>query len=122
MSKTIDLLDEDKPISGQKFVCISFISPEKIIKQKEHFFFEEFLKQYQLSKSIKIFTQFINFVSYKYKFDFDKCMIDLNDFVNEEKNELKTTEMHDDYLNFIEKNEEKLTETFKKKTFVSNKC
>ena len=34
-----DLLDEDKPIAGQKFVCLSFVSPEKILKQKEIFFF-----------------------------------------------------------------------------------
>ena len=32
--KYVDLLDEDKPISGQKFVCVSFISPENILKQK----------------------------------------------------------------------------------------
>ena len=31
--KYIDLLDEDKKISGQSFVCISFISPEKILKR-----------------------------------------------------------------------------------------
>ena len=41
--KYIDLLDEDKSVAGQKFACISFISPEKIIKQKELFFFQEFL-------------------------------------------------------------------------------
>ena len=29
----VDVLDEDKPIAGQKFACVSFISPEKIIKQ-----------------------------------------------------------------------------------------
>ena len=39
--KYVDLLDEDQPISGQKFGCFSFISPEKILKQKEIFFFEE---------------------------------------------------------------------------------
>jgi hypothetical protein len=38
----VDLLEEDKPISGQKFVCMSFISPEKILKQKDAFFFQEF--------------------------------------------------------------------------------
>ena len=27
----VDLLDEDKPISGQKFVCVSFVSPEGCI-------------------------------------------------------------------------------------------
>ena len=32
--KYIDLLDEDKPIAGQKFVCVSFVSPEEILKQK----------------------------------------------------------------------------------------
>ena len=35
--KYVDLLDEDKPIAGQKFVCVSFVSPENILKQKNHF-------------------------------------------------------------------------------------
>ena len=37
-SKYVDLLDEDKPIAGQKFACVSFLSPEKIIKEKKYFF------------------------------------------------------------------------------------
>ena len=69
-SNYVDLLDEDKPIANQKFVCISFISPEKIINKKEVFFFEEFLKTWELSKSLEKFNQFINFVSYKYNLDF----------------------------------------------------
>ena len=32
--KYVDLLEEDKPIAGQKFVCVSFVSPDKILKQK----------------------------------------------------------------------------------------
>ena len=44
-TKYVDLLEEDKPISGQKFVCVSFVSPENILKQKNHFLFQEFLKQ-----------------------------------------------------------------------------
>ena len=36
--KYIDLLDEDKSIAGQKFVCLSFISPEHILKQKDMYF------------------------------------------------------------------------------------
>ena len=32
--KLVDLLEEDKPLPGQKFVCISFVSPEKILKEK----------------------------------------------------------------------------------------
>ena len=37
MSIMVDLLDEDKPIAEQKFVCLSFISPEYIIKKKLYF-------------------------------------------------------------------------------------
>ena len=64
--KYVDVLDEDKQIAGQKFVCISFISPEKIVKMKELFFFEEFLKKWEFSKSMEKFIQFLNFVSYKF--------------------------------------------------------
>ena len=33
-TKYVDLLEEDKPISGQKFACVSFVSPENILTQK----------------------------------------------------------------------------------------
>ena len=56
--KQVDLLDEDKPIANQKFVCISFVSPEKIIENKNAFFFEEFLKSWDLNKSVEKFNQF----------------------------------------------------------------
>ena len=65
-TKYVDLLEEDKPISGQKFVCVSFVSPDNILKQKNHFFFQEFLKHYDFAKSVEKFTQFLNFLSYKF--------------------------------------------------------
>ena len=43
-AKYIDLLDEDKPIAGQKFTCVSFIAPEKLLKQKNLFFFSRIPK------------------------------------------------------------------------------
>ena len=51
MAKTIpvsecDYLDEDPPLRGQNFVCLSFLSPEDAIKQKEIFYFEEFVKHF----------------------------------------------------------------------------
>ena len=33
--KYVDVLEEDKPIAGQKYACVSFLSPEKILKKKE---------------------------------------------------------------------------------------
>ena len=41
--KYIDLCDEDQPIAGQKFACMSFISPEKILKKREVFLFDRVL-------------------------------------------------------------------------------
>ena len=70
--KYIDLCDEDQPIAGQKFACMSFISPEKILKKREVFIFDEFVKQWDFSKSMEKYTQFLNFLSYKYSMNFDK--------------------------------------------------
>lgn len=111
----VDVLDEDKPISGQKFTCISFISPENIIKQKDMYLFNEFLKQWDMHKSMEKFTQFLNFISYKYKFDFDKVMTDLDEFCKEEKDKLFLTTLEDDYKSYIDNHGDKLENEFNKK-------
>ena len=61
--KYVDLLDEDKPVAGQKFACISFVSPDNILKKKELFYFEEFLKHWDYTKGVQKFTAFLNFLS-----------------------------------------------------------
>jgi len=111
-SKYIDLLDEDKAISGQKFTCISFISPEKILKKKDVFFFEEFLKHWDFSKGIQKFTQFLNFLSHKYNINFDKIMADFTDYTKSENNELVKTNIGDDYKNFLDAKEDELEGVF----------
>ena len=111
----VDVLDEDKPISGQKFTCISFISPENIIKQKDMYLFNEFLKQWDMHKSMEKFTQFLNFISYKYKFNFDKVMTDLDEFCKEEKDKLFLTTLEDDYKSYIDNHGDKLENEFNKK-------
>ncbi len=40
----VDYLDVDIPIPGQQYVCISFISPEKVLIQKEQFIMKKFIK------------------------------------------------------------------------------
>lgn len=112
VSKYVDVLDEDKPISGQKFVCVSFISPEKIIKQKEVFIFEQFLKQWDMNKSLEKFQQFLNFISYKYNLKFDEVMKDMEDFVSEEKNNLSNMTIEDDFKTFVDNKEEELEQLF----------
>jgi hypothetical protein len=112
MSKIVDLLDEDKPIAGQKFVCVSFISPDKILKKKELFLFENFLKHFDFEKSMKKFQQFLNFTSYKYNLNFDNVIKDFEEFVKSEHNNLIDTSIEDEYKNFLDNNEENLQKKF----------
>lgn len=111
-SKYVDLLEVDKPIAGQTFGCFSFITPEKILKQKEMFFFEEFLKKWEFSKSMEKFHQFINFMSYKYKLSFEDVMKDYEGFVKEERDNIISSSIEDDYKTFMDKEEDELEKQF----------
>ena len=96
-SKYVDLLEVDRPIAGQNFGCFSFISPEKIVKQRELFLFEEFLKKWEVSKSMEKFHQFLNFVSYKYRLQFDGLITD---------------SLESDYKTFLDNHETDLEKKF----------
>lgn len=111
-TKHVDLLDEDKPLAGQKFVCLSFVSPEKIIKQRETFMFEKFVQQWDFSKSMEKFTQFLNFISFKYSLDFNTLTKDLEEFALEEKDNLFFTSLADEYKSYLDAHEEKLENEF----------
>ena len=111
----IDLLDEDKPVANQKFVCVSFVSPENILKQKEQFMFEEFAKHWDLKHNMQKFTEFMNFISYKYNLKFDNVMADLDEYVKSEQDKLRNLSVNDDYKTFLDNHEGQLTEEFKKK-------
>lgn len=113
--KYIDLLDEDKGIAGQKFVCLSFISPEHVLKQKDMFLFQEFIKKWDFSKSMEKFTQFLNFLSVKYHVDFEKITADFQEFTKEEQQNLIATTIEDDYKNFLDQHEEDLEKEFGEK-------
>ena len=108
----VDLLEEDKAIAGQKFVCVSFVSPENILQRKEHFLFQEFLKHFDFAKSMSKFEQFLHFVSYKHNLNFDKVTDDFKEFVKTEKQTLTETPITDDYKNFLDSNEERLEKEF----------
>jgi len=113
--KYVDLLDEDKGIAGQKFACLSFISPEQILKQKDMFMFEEFIKSWDFNKSMEKFTQFLNFISFKYHVNFDKMSEDLKEFVKDEKEALIKSNISDEYKNFTDEHDERLDKEFGEK-------
>ena len=50
-TKSCDYLDEDKPIRGQNYALVSFLSPEDILKDKEVYYFSKFINNF--SKDMK---------------------------------------------------------------------
>lgn len=110
--KYVDLCDEDPQIAGQKFACMSFVSPEKILKKREVYLFDQFIKQWEFSKSMERYFEFIHFISYKYNLNVNDLITDFNDFVKEETAKLRKSGIEDDYKNFMDKHEEKMNEQF----------
>ncbi len=112
--KYIDLLDEDPVIPSQKYICMSFISPEKIIKQRDQYLFERFIQQWDFTKSIEKFGDFLNFMSYKYNLKLEDVLADFKDFTMDEREKLRKYTVEDDFKNFLDKNEDHLMEQFNK--------
>ena len=110
--KYIDLCDEDPSIAGQKFACMSFVSPEKILMKRDVYLFNQFIKQWEFSKSMERYFDFIHFIAYKHSIAVEKLIDDFNEFVKEESSKLKKSGVEDDYKNFLDKQEDKLTEQF----------
>jgi hypothetical protein len=108
----VDVLDEDKPIAGQKFACVSFLSPEKVIADKNMFFFGEFIKGWELAKGLEKYRQFMAFLAYKYDISLDSLSADLSEFCESERDNLFTTTLEDDFRNYLDANEERLEHEF----------
>jgi hypothetical protein len=115
--KYVDLCDEDPIIAGQKFVCVSFISPESILKRRELYLFNQFVKQWDMNKSMSKFNDFLSFISSKYNLNRENLTTDYNEFVKEEEEMIKKSSqvVDDDYKNFIDKDEDRLNAIFDKR-------
>ena len=80
--KTEDFLEVDDPVRGQEFACLSFISPEKVIREKNLQYLHKFLKTiaptYDLDKD-SIIEKFKDFL-YVNEENFEKEYNLENDF------------------------------------------
>jgi hypothetical protein len=110
--KYVDVLDEDEGIAGQRFSCMSFLSPDKLLEKRELFLFDKFVQEFDFTKSMSKFGDFINFASYKYNLNVEKVFADFNEFCKEEEERLKSESVTEDFQNFLDKNEDSLTAKF----------
>ena len=113
--RPVDFLDEDPEIPTQKYCVVSFISPEKVIKQKQEFFFEKFVEWMDYEWKIKGLENFMAFLSKKYSVKIDDLLKDAQEYVNVRKEEVKKTDIHEQYQIFLLKNEKDLQEMYDNK-------
>ena len=114
-SGPIDYLDEDPEIPTQKYCIVSFLSPEKVVKNKEEFYFEKFVEWMDYEWKIKGLENFMAFLSKKYSVKIDDLLKDANDFVSVRKEEVKKTDIREQYEIFLLKNEKDLQEMYDNK-------
>ena len=46
-----DYLDEDEPLRNQNFVCVSFLNPEDVLKNKDAYYFSKFIEKFSTDMS-----------------------------------------------------------------------
>lgn len=133
-----DFLTEDQPIPGQKFVLLSFLSPEKVLSNKDLFFFEAFLQSFEFNFRVQSFEAFllntIKGVNESLNTEADKAeaadlsgvaatirgarvrmdtlMDSLKTYMKDYQSELKATKLKILYEEFIQANREKLEDDF----------
>ena len=84
-SEKKDYLAVDNPIPGQNYVCMSFVSPEKLIQDFKAFQMCKFLQAYCKEQELKydeVYSKYEDYI-YKYSEELER------DF--DEKNEYKTS-------------------------------
>ena len=111
----IDYLEEDTEIPTQRYSIISFLSPEKVIKQKSEFFNEKFVEWLEYDWKIKGMEHFMAFLSKKYTLKVDDLMGDLQEFVKVHNEAIKKTDIHEQYQVFLLKHEKEIENEFNEK-------
>lgn len=108
-----DATTEYPTLPGQEYGVYSFVSPENIIKQREFYTFERFVRQWNFTSSVSAYAGFMQFISHKYKINIDMLQADLKEFVVSEAEELRRFNISDDYSYFVESNFDSLEKEYK---------
>jgi hypothetical protein len=112
-----DFLDEDAEIPGQRYVLLSFISPEKVLEKKDLFFFKKFLEGYEVDWKLKNLEKYMVDVVKNINDQLDDRARELekNDqFAQAEicrKNRVRIDDVMNQYSGFVQKNRADINKT-----------
>ena len=135
---TEDFLEEDPEIASQKYVLLSFLSPENVLTRKEHFFFQKFLVDYEIqwktkhlesymAQQVAAINKTLEDRSNKLEADghaelaeevrssrvkVDDVIRGFAGYVAKSAKEIKVTRIQDDYSDFMFRNQTKLEDEF----------
>lgn len=111
----IDYLEEDPEIPTQRYAIVSFISPEKVLKQKAEFMNEKFVEWLAYDWKIKGMETFMAYLAKKYALKVDDLFKDMEDFRKVHNEEIRKTDVHEQYQVFLLKHEKELESEFNEK-------
>jgi hypothetical protein len=111
-SGPVDYLDEDPEVPTQKYCIVSFLSPEKVIQDKNRFFFNEFIKFMNYDWKVKGLEHFMAFLSKKYDVKIDDLLKDAEEFGKVRDKEIRDTDLEEQWQVFLLKHEKDLQERY----------
>jgi hypothetical protein len=112
-----DFLDEDTEIPGQKYVLLSFLSPEKVLGKKEHYFFEKFMQSYEVDWKIKNLEKFMvdTVQNINKQLDDRANELEKNDQFEQaalcRKNRVRIDDVMSEYSSFVQKQRQDINKT-----------
>lgn len=112
-----DFLDEDVEIPAQRYVLLSFLSPEKVLEKKDQFFFKKFLENYEVEWKVKNLEKFMVETVKHINDELDDRARELekNDQPDQaaicRKNRLNVDDVMGKYNQFVQKNRADVTKT-----------
>jgi len=112
-----DYLDVDKPLSGQNYYCISFVSPEKVLEQKDKYMFYHYERAVNKKISTLLDESITKLIDNSKDGNIDVAdIISLKKSVNTATKEYDITfdKFKDMFEDFKFQNEEKIGEDFDK--------
>jgi hypothetical protein len=108
----IDYLEEDAEIPTQRYCIMSFLSPEKVIQDKNRFFFKEFVQYMNYDWKVKGLEHFMAFLAKKYSLTIDDLLKDAEEFGKVRDAEIRNTDVEEQYQVFLLKHEKDTQEKY----------